>query len=150
MSLTIAIDDPRSEDGRMLVDQSEVEMREVFPPEEIFTYSPEQLWTPQTSFYIARLDGRALGCVALLVEGRIGEIKRLFVHSDARGNLIGRKLMKQLETDARRMGITLLHLETGHKLKAAVRLYKSLGYTPCAAYGDYPDIPSNLFLEKRL
>ena len=150
MSLTIAKEDPRSADGRMLVDQSEVEMREAFPPEEIFTYSPEQLWTPQTSFYIARLDGRALGCVALLVEDHIGEIKRLFVHSDARGNGIGQKLIQKLEIDARQMGITLVHLETGHKLEAAVRLYTSLGYTPCAAYGGYPDIPSNLFLEKRL
>ncbi|PHQ99907.1 MAG: GNAT family N-acetyltransferase [Marinosulfonomonas sp.] len=150
MNLTIAKADPRSVDGRMLVEQSEVEMRAAFPPEEIFTYSPEQLWTPQASFYIARLDGRALGCVALLVEDDIGEIKRLFVHNDARGTGMGRKLMEQLEADARQAGVVLIRLETGHKLEAAVGLYTSLGYTLCAAYGDYPDIPSNIFMEKRL
>jgi len=150
MRLTITKDEPLSADGRMLVKLSEVEMRAAFPPEEMLVYSPEQLWTPQTCFYIARLDGQALGCVALLIEDAIGEIKRLFVHNDARGTGMGRKLMALLEADALQTGVTLLRLETGRKLEAAVGLYTSLGYTPCAAYGDYPDIPSNLFMEKNL
>lgn len=150
MSMTIIKDDPLSTDGRWLIGQSELFVRKNFPPEECFTYSPERLWTQNTSFYIARINGRVLGCVALLVEDGIGEIKRLFVHKDARGNGMAQKLMQQLEDDAQAAGVSLIRLETGRKLKAAAGLYTSLGYTPCAVYGDYPDIPSSLFMEKYL
>lgn len=150
MKLVITKDDPQSADGRLLIDQSEVFMRANFPPEECFTYSPEELANAQTWFYIARLNGQPIGCVALVLCVGYGEIKRLFVADNGRGLGLGRKLMQNLEDDAQEGGISLLRLETGHDLKEAVGLYRSLGYRACTSYGDYGDAPNSLFLEKRL
>lgn len=150
MNLSITKDDPLSADGRMLIDESEKFIRGVFPPEECFTYSPQELSNPQTWFYIARLQNKPVGCVALVLCKGYAEIKRLFVSDAGRGSGIGRKLMHKLETDASLFGISLLRLETGDALKAAVGLYRSLGYNICDTYGDYGNAPNSLFLEKRL
>jgi len=41
-------------------------------------------------------------------------------------------------------------LETGDTLKAAHRLYEKHGFTFRGPFGEYPDLPESLFMEKRL
>jgi len=150
MSIEIRTESVLLPDSRRLIDASEAALREVYPPEECFSFSAEELATPNAQFLVARVEGAALGCVALVDMGSYGEVKRLFVAPQARGLGLARALMVALEGAATDIGLTCLKLETGHELAAAVALYRALGFRDCAAFGGYPDIASNLFLEKPL
>jgi len=147
---TVAPESPLTADARALIAASDAEMRAAFPPEECFTFSPEELTAVNTRFYVARRGGVPLGCVAMVARPGYAEVKRLLVLPEARGLGIGRQLMARLESDARARGLDLIRLETGPALTAAMALYTRLGYRPCPAFGGYPDIATNAFLEKRL
>ena len=148
--LTIAVESPVSEDARRLIDGSEAALAAVYTPEECFSFSPEELDTTETTFLVARLSGRPVGCIALVANPGYGEIKRLYVDPDARGRDVGARLVKELEACAKAQRITQMKLETGDKLAAAVRLYRRLGYSDCGPFGGYPDIDATMFLEKTL
>lgn len=148
--LSIAVESPLSADGLALIAGSGAALAEVFAPDEIFTLDPQQLAAPQIRFFVARDGGHPVGCVALMQCGDYGEIKRLYVNADGRGNGTARALMSALEADARAQGLTVVRLETGPVLVPAIALYRSLGYRDCGRFGDYADHPASLFMEKRL
>lgn len=150
MPLTIAAESPLTPDGRMLIDGSEQALRSVYTADECFTFTAEELDSPEITFLVARQDGTPLGCVALVNCGDYGEVKRLFVTPQARGTGAARALMAALETHAADMHLPEVLLETGDKLKAAVGLYTSLGYAVRGRFGDYQDHPASLFMGKRL
>ncbi|MDP9298058.1 MAG: GNAT family N-acetyltransferase [Actinomycetota bacterium] len=84
--------------------------------------------------------GRILGSVTLEIEDRIepdgdpplrpheASIRMLGVDPAARGRGIARLLMAECESRARAAGRTLVTLHTTRRMKAAQRLYESLGY----------------------
>ncbi|MGC9419583.1 MAG: GNAT family N-acetyltransferase [Rhodovulum sp.] len=150
MPITIATETPLSADGRALIEASEAALRAVYPPEECFSYSAEELATRNTQFLVARAGGAPVGCVALVDEIAYGEVKRLYVDAGLRGRGVGRALMEALEQAARDLGLGCLRLETGAALAAAVALYRRLGFEECGPFGGYPDIASNMFMEKRI
>ncbi|GAB2938323.1 MULTISPECIES: GNAT family N-acetyltransferase [Streptomyces] len=65
------------------------------------------------------------------------EIKRMYVTPAARGLGLARRILTELESDARTAGRTRMVLETGSKQPEAVALYTSSGYEPCAKFGYY-------------
>ncbi|MDX3640051.1 GNAT family N-acetyltransferase [Streptomyces sp. MB09-02B] len=65
------------------------------------------------------------------------EIKRMYVTPGARGLGLARRILGELEADARAGGRTRMVLETGSKQPEAVALYTSSGYEPCAKFGHY-------------
>ncbi len=148
--LTIAPESPVSEDGRKLIAGSEEALREVYPPESCFSFTAEELLAPGTSFFVARRDGRPVGCVALVDCGAYGEIKRLFVLPGERGHGTARALMARLEASARQAGHSAVRLESGERLAAAIRLYERLGYRRRGSFGSYDNHPDSLFMEKAL
>lgn len=108
-------------------------------------YSP-----PSGALFVA-FDGRAaLGCAALRsLDAATGEVKRLFVKPAARGRGIGRRLMTAVIRRARRIGFSVLRLDTDFTMHEAKRLYRSLGFVPIAAY--HRDSTGRLeFMEMRL
>lgn len=148
--ISVAAENPLAPQSRALIDASEVFIRSVFPPENCFTYSPEELATPQSTFFVAREANQPVGCVALVEMAGYAEIKRLFVPDHHRGKGVARALMDTLETHAAACGHTLLRLETGEELAAAVVMYRRMGYTECDPFGDYGTGDKSLFMEKRL
>jgi putative acetyltransferase len=148
--LNIRVESPMSPASRTLIAASQAAMEAVYPPHEIFSLSPEELATPNTMFFVARLGKRPAGCVGLVNCMGFGEIKRLYVDPRARGHGIGQALMAGLERAASDIGLGVLRLETGPELASAVRLYRGLGYVERDAFGDYADAPCSLFMEKRL
>lgn len=101
-------------------------------------------------FLVARRDGPALGCVGLVLAGTRAEIKRMFVHDDARGLGIGGLLMAAIENLARSEGVRLVQPETGPRNAAALKLYAKQGYRPCGPFGSYRPSPGSVFMEKTL
>jgi putative acetyltransferase len=149
--MNIAPGDPLSPEGLALIDGSEQALRQFYTAEESFAYSPQELTAPGVTFYIARNErGLPLGCVASANMSTYVEVKRLFVIPSAQGTGLGRKLMTQLEQDARAAGHQLARLETGDLLVAACTLYKRMGYTRRGPFADYPDVPTSTFMEKPL
>ncbi len=151
MKLQIAIESPLSTEARSLIDGSEAALRAVYPPEDCFTFTAAELDSPKISFFVARREDQApTGCVALCDYGTYGEIKRLYVPQSGRGLGTARALMAAAEAQAQSLGHTVMRLETGDKLAAAVALYTALGYQARGPFGDYPEHPASLFMEKPL
>jgi putative acetyltransferase len=102
-------------------------------------------------FLVARdIDGRAVGCAALVNRGGYGELKRMFVDAERRGQGTGRKLLEQIVMFASMSGIQVLRLETGIHQREAIGLYQRAGFERVDAFGDYRPDPLSLFMEKRL
>lgn len=80
------------------------------------------------------------------------EMKRVYVPERFRGTGLGRRLCGALVAAARADGYRLMKLDTGNLLTEALALYRSLGFTPCAAYHDYPEklMPYFVFMELSL
>lgn len=149
-ALSISSESPLSEDGRGLIAGSEAALREVYSADECFTFTAEELDRPEVDFLVARKDGVAVGCVAMVRYRDYAEVKRLYVPHSARGLGVAKTLMDHLEDKAKTAGVRTVRLETGPKLAAAMALYAARGYVECDRFGDYEDHPASLFMEKRL
>ncbi len=150
MTLIIAQENPLTEQARALIEGSEAALRAVYTVDECFTFTPEELDRSNIQFFVARIEGEPLGCVALCACDDYVEIKRLFVTPNARGSGVARELIHHIETQALVAGHKIVRLETGQKLAAGVALYKNLGYHERGPFGDYPNHPASLFMEKTL
>jgi GNAT superfamily N-acetyltransferase len=95
---------------------------------------------------LAGYDGDGLaGTVQLLPawqpnQPHRADVTKLLVHRRARGRGVGRRLMEQLESEARNAGRWLLVLDTVTG-SAAYRLYERLGWTAVGAIPDYAQYP---------
>lgn len=90
------------------------------------------------------------GCVGLRrLDDQTGEMKRLYVREQFRGNGIGERLAGALIAEARRLGYRRLRLDTLPKMAAAQRLYESLGFRDIPRYNDTTD-PGVRFMELQL
>lgn len=98
---------------------------------------------------LARLHGEPVGCGALKFHGtEPAELKRMWVANRARGLGLGRRLLAELEDQARRHGATVVRLETNHALTEAITLYRSAGYAEVSAFSD--EQYAHHWFEKRL
>ena len=106
---------------------------------------PDQL----AAVLLARENDRPVGCGAWhrLAPG-VAEVRHLWVHPDARGLGLGRRLLHAIETDAAAQGATLARLGTHRALTEAAALYQAAGYHPIANYSDSPY--NHLAFEKAL
>jgi putative acetyltransferase len=112
-----------------------------------FSLDPAQVAPGTGAFLVVRRDGQPIGCGALRrltddsvvaeLGTNVGELKRMFVARDGRGQGIGRALLAELETAARRLGMSRIVLETGIRQHEALALYRRAGYADIPAYGEY-------------
>jgi len=94
-------------------------------------------------------DGSAVGCGALRrFDDDTVEIKRMFVREEFRGNGIGAKILKELETWAAESGYSNTILETGKKQPEAIRLYQKAGYELIENFGPYTKTENSLCMKK--
>jgi GNAT superfamily N-acetyltransferase len=94
--------------------------------------------------------GEALGCVAVRpLEGRVCEMKRLYVRPAARGLGIGAALVAAIVESAHTLGYTEMKLDTLPTMPEAYALYQRFGFLPIPAYYHNP-VPGTVYLGKRL
>ena len=148
--IVISQDDPHAPDATALLQASHALMQSLFPAESNHYLSVDALTAPGVRFFTARRDGVALGCAALAVMEGYGEVKSMFVAPEARGAGVGEALLARIDAQAREESLPVLRLETGSKLEVAHRLYRRAGFTERGPFGDYPDDPNSLFMEKPL
>lgn len=93
----------------------------------------------RTTILVAVEGGRILGTATLELDGRTepegdplrpdeAHIRMLGVHPDSRGVGVGKQLMAGCEERARQAGRTRVTLHTTQRMRAAQRIYGSLGY----------------------
>jgi len=151
LNLTISIEQPDQPEIRALIELSDRYMATLYPPEGNFAVDIAALGQADTTFMVARLDGKAAGCGAVKwLSDTSAELKRIYVHDAARGNGVGRGLMNSLEQAAQNHGIQTLLLETGPLNTEAVAMYRRRGYIECGPFADYAENPYSLFMSKVL
>ncbi len=112
-----------------------------------------RVFAPQDSaaYLVAAVDGRAVGCAAWQpIQDGVAELRRIFVRPAFRRAGIARQLIVAIEEEALAVDRPVIRLETGDFLPAAIALYRSAGYLPIPAFGEYVDNPDSLCFEKRL
>ncbi|MBO6518682.1 MAG: MarR family transcriptional regulator [Rhodospirillales bacterium] len=98
-----------------------------------------EMTPPRGVFLVARLDGRPVGCGALIVEtGFIGHIRRMWIASEVRGLGLGRRMLDALEEQAAELQLRTLRLETNRNLAEARALYQDAGYREVPRFSDEP------------
>ena len=79
------------------------------------------------------------GCVALRkISDDVCEMKRLFVREKYRGLKIGRMLSNRIIEIAKEKGYGKMKLDTLERMKAAVQLYRSIGFKETQPYRPNP------------
>jgi len=103
------------------------------------TARDEDMTPPAGYFFVARLDGRPVGCGALkLYEGRVGDVKRMWTAPSARGMGVASAVLDAIEAKAAGVGIGTLRLETNKVLLEAQAMYRRRGYREVEAFNDLP------------
>lgn len=149
-TITIAAETPDQADVIALLEAGDAYMNALYPPENNYMLDVADLMVPAITFLVARREGVAVGCGALARRSGYAEIKRMWVDPAARGFKLGRRLLDALESLARGEDISMLKLEAGHEQPEAMGLYRAAGFRECSAFGDYPEGPPSVFMEKRL
>jgi putative acetyltransferase len=149
-AIRIAHESPLTPEVAELFALSDAYAAALYPAESNHMVDASLLAQPNVVFCVARQDGRALGCGAAVLYGDYAEIKRMYVHDDARGLRLGARILAFLETETAGRGVRTLRLETGVVSHPARRLYEKCGYTQIGPFGDYWDDPLSVFYEKTL
>lgn len=103
--------------------------------------------------FLAFHDGEARGCGAYRrLDPETCEMKRVFVPQRFQGAGLGRRLCETLIACACSDGYRVMKLDTGNLMTEAITMYRSLGFTDCAAYGGYPEklLPYFVFMQRPL
>lgn len=144
-----------TDDLRALIGELDQVLAAEYPPEQRHGLALDALFQPHIRFFIARLNGDAVGCGGVALSSDFAEVKRMYAREAVRGRGVAQALLARIETEARVAGSVVLRLETGVRQAAALRFYARAGFEPCAAFGDYaamrPEaITTSIFMEKRL
>ena len=89
---------------------------------------------PGGQILVAELDGRVVGCVAIVPEGdgAAYELSKMAVVPELRGRGTGRQLLQAAIECARGLGAESLFLGSSTKLAPALHLYEALGFVHVA------------------
>lgn len=152
MPIVIETADPRLPKATKLVEELDALLLSLYPLESNHLVAIDRLAEPDTRFFLAEVDGKALGCGAIMICGReYAEVKRVYVSPKGRGLGLAKLLLARLEKEARNHGLRTLRLETGRYQPEALGLFESLGFRLRGPFGDYPtDDPNSVFMEKSL
>jgi putative acetyltransferase len=151
VDIAIAVESPLQDDVRALIADLNAYLLSLTPPEGCWHMSVEQMAQPDTTVFVVRANGQAIGCGALRrhADG-IAEVKRMWTNPAWQGRGIGGQVLGEITALAVQEGFTKLVLETGDRHPAAWRVYERAGFHRCGPVLDYPDIHWSVFYEKEL
>jgi len=150
VTLTIEREPADTPDAIALLCARDAESNALYPPHSQFHIPIDAHSEENIIFVVAREGGEPVGCGALQVFCDYAELKSIYLVPAVRGRRLGERIVEKLERISRDLGRFDLKLETGVHSPAAIRTYERLGYRRCGRFGDYPDEPLSVFMEKRL
>jgi putative acetyltransferase len=154
--IRVAAESPLLPEAAEMFALSDAHAAALYPAESNHMVDAEELAQPHVIFAVARRNGKALACGASVLHASEGaaeayaEIKRMWVHEEARGLGLGMLILAYLEQETTARGVTVLRLETGVDSTPARRMYEKCGYYPIEPFGGYWNDPLSVFYEKNL
>ncbi len=149
--LSIAQEPPHQDAVQRLLHAADERSAALYQADSRFGLGADALTSRGVRFFVARLDGQAVGCGGFTLAAPMeGELQRMFVDATLRGHGIGRSLLQAIEGAARAEGIQVMRLETGVASTEALGLYQRSGYREREPFGDYASDPRSVFMEKAL
>jgi putative acetyltransferase len=144
-----------TETVRLLVGELEDTLAAGYPPEQRHGLALDAIFQPHIKFFVATLDGVAVGCGGVALFDDFAEVKRMYVREAVRGRGVAQAVLARLEDETRAAGLAVLRLETGDRQFAAMKMYERAGFVRCPAFGDYAAMPhaaivTSVFFEKRV
>jgi putative acetyltransferase len=103
-------------------------------------------------YVVLAYDGdKAVGCGAIKhFTETVMEVKRMYVHPDARGQGVATVVLRELENWTTELSYKKCLLETGIKQLEAVGLYRKNGYEVVPNYGQYDGMENSICFEKAI
>jgi len=142
--------DPMQVEVIELIYQLDEYQESMYPPKSNHLDSIDELSKTNVNFLAAYGDSEICGIGAVRVLNDYGEIKRLYVPEKYRGKGIAKEIVKELENCLVKRSIFTARLETGIHQHEAIDLYKKLGYSEIAPFGDYTEDPLSVFMERKI
>ncbi|MEJ6709822.1 MAG: GNAT family N-acetyltransferase [Amylibacter sp.] len=150
MTLTVQHGDPRSSAVTKLLEASHALMNDLFPADGCHYLEIDDLCVPEITFLTVKDGTQIIGCGALSNKTSYGELKSMFIEPAARGKGAADALITHITTLAQTQNLTVLRLETGEALTAAIKLYEKHGFTHRGPFGDYTEHPDSTFMERQI
>jgi putative acetyltransferase len=155
ITLTIDLCPQPTDEVRALIGELDGELSAMYSIEQRHGLTLDAIFQPHIRFFLARLNGVAVGCGGVALFPEFAEVKRMFVRESVRGRGVAQALLARIEAESLKAGQPMLRLETGQCQGAALRLYAKAGFKTCAAFGVYtlmsPEaIVASVFMEKQL
>jgi GNAT superfamily N-acetyltransferase len=110
----------------------------------------ERILKPGGHIFMAVAGDNCVGCCTLIALGPgVFELAKMAVAESCRGKGIGRKILEHTIAQARALGATSLVLGSNTKLKDAIHLYESVGFShiPPERVPPSPYTRANVFME---
>ena len=142
--------DPTRSEVVTLIRQLDAYQESMYPPESNHLDSVDELSKTNVIFLGAYINSEICGIGSVKIFDEYGEIKRVYVPKKFRGIGIAKAIVKKLEGHLLKNSVAMARLETGIYQHEAIDLYKKLGYSEIAPFGDYTEDPLSVFMERDL
>ncbi|NEA99854.1 GNAT family N-acetyltransferase [Streptomyces sp. SID13726] len=149
--ITVVRVDGAHPDARACLDAYAADLDARFPEgfDKADLVRPEEVSGDAGAFFVAYEEGRPVGCGALRrLEPRIGELRHVWVHPDARRLGLARRILAALEEEAVVRDLAALRLDTHASLTEAQTMYRACGYREIPRYVEH--VYGDYWFEKRL
>src|SRR5690348_15272851 len=97
MPLKIELVQAPTDEVNALVGELEAELSGDYASHQRHGYSVARIFQPNILFFVASVDGRAVGCGGIAFEDGFAEVKRMYVRPESRGRGVGQSILQRLE-----------------------------------------------------
>jgi putative acetyltransferase len=153
MPFVIAVDDPRRDDIRQLLERHLAFAHEHTPAQDVHALDLGGLLDEAVTFFSARQDDELLAIGALKqLDATHGELKSMHTAAAARRRGVGRAMVDHLVGVARQRGYRRVSLETGtmDAFGPARSLYEASGFSACGPFDGYGASTNSAFMTRSL
>ncbi len=127
-----------------------IELRSVSPEGSAHVLDIPGLKTPSIKFWSLWDNNQLIGCGALkFLDETHGEFKSIRVADKHRKKGMGEKIISHLITEAKKIGIKKLSIETGagEFFSPARKLFKKFGFKACKPFAHYKEDPNSCYFD---
>jgi putative acetyltransferase len=151
--MKIAVDDLSGPEIAEFLAEHVRDMRAITPLESKHALDLDGLRRPEVTFWSVWDADALVGCGALKrLDDRHAEIKSMRTAPVRQRSGVASRLLTHIISEARRMELRQLSLETGatEHFAPARALYTKFGFTYCPPFADYKEDPNSVFMTRVL